>query len=97
MRRLSAPTPNIRFREARERLGLTPDEVAKRIGANAPSIWDIESFADELTTCYSPKEVASFCRALEIVPADLFGAHTESSVSQVELFAEFAASVSHGV
>jgi hypothetical protein len=79
---LSAPTPNVRFREARERLGRSPDELEKRIGIN---IWDIEAFEDELTCCYSPKEVASFCRALEIVPADLFGAHTGSSVSESDL------------
>ena len=71
--------PHERFRAARERLGLSQDELAHRIGINAPSIWHVECFEGELTSCYSPKEVATYCRALEISPAGLFGQSGEPS------------------
>lgn len=64
--------PNIRFREARERLGLSPDEAASRSGLSDSEIWDIEAIADELTSCYSPKEVQQFCQALQLRPIELF-------------------------
>ena len=72
-------SPQERFRVARERLGLSQDELANRIGINAPSIWDVECIEGELTECYSPKEVVSYCKALEIGPAELFGKSDEPS------------------
>lgn len=65
-------SPHIRFREARERLGLSPDEVAKQTGVSGAEIWDIEAFENELTSCHSPRSV-QFCRILRVQPVDLFG------------------------
>jgi transcriptional regulator with XRE-family HTH domain len=65
--------PNIRFREARERLGLSPDEVAKQCGISSAEIWDIEAYENELTSCHSPRSVQLFCRILQVRPTDLFG------------------------
>ena len=78
--------PNIRFRQARERAGLSPDEFAARIAVNSPSVWDIECIDGELTSCYSPREVQEFCRVLGIRPIELFAdSISEPPVSSDEL------------
>jgi transcriptional regulator with XRE-family HTH domain len=72
-------SPNaVRFREARERVGLSPDEAAARMGISVPSLWDIECMDDELTI-YSPNEIRGFCQVLGISPRELF------AVESVEL------------
>lgn len=38
-----------RFKQARERAGLSIDQVAKHVGMESASIWDIESDAEELS------------------------------------------------
>ena len=82
---MKATIPRLRFQEARERIGLTPDEVASRSGVSA-NVWDIEAFDDELTCCHSPKQVQQLCRVLGIQPVELFGAEiSESPVSANEL------------
>jgi transcriptional regulator with XRE-family HTH domain len=78
--------PHTRFREARERLGLSPDEVAAQCGISDAGIWDIEAIEGDLTACYSPSEVQQFCRLLRIHPSELFGERiSESAVSPEEL------------
>src|SRR6266404_1158391 len=57
-----------RFRELRERAGLSHDEAAKRMGVSSACIWDIESFEGELASCYSPYEVRHFCEVLGVRP-----------------------------
>ncbi len=50
------------------------------------SVWDIEAFEDELTTCYSPVQVRDFCRVLQAQPAELLAVNTsEPPVSAQEL------------
>ena len=72
--RMAMDTPaNIRFREARERVGLTQEEVAVQSGFPQANILDIESFDNDLTSGYSPRQLQNFCRVLRIHPADLFG------------------------
>jgi hypothetical protein len=56
------------------------------MGISSPSVWDIESFEDELTSCYSPSEVRRFCEAMGTRPRDLFSVSTtEPAVSASEL------------
>ena len=56
------------------------------MGVSSASVWDIESFEDELSSCYSPSEVQRFSRVLGIRPVELFGAESSGSpVSAVEL------------
>jgi len=64
--------PHIRFQEARERLGLSPDELAARSGVSDAGVWDIEACEGDLTCCYSPSDVRKFCRVLGIRPIELF-------------------------
>ena len=74
-----------RFRELRERAGLTENEAGQRMDV---SVWDIEAAEDELTSCHSPVEVAKFCRILGARPSELFGITTsEPAVSAEELIA----------
>lgn len=83
---MKAVAPHLRFREARERLGLSPDEVAARSGVTDAGIWDIEAFEGDLTCCYSPRDVQQFCRVLGIRPVELFGAGiSEPPISPKEL------------
>src|SRR5947207_613223 len=79
-------SPALRFREFRERAGLSHDEAARQLGISSPSVWDIESCEDELSSCYSPRELQQFARVLGIRPAEFFGSQiSEPSVSAVEL------------
>jgi transcriptional regulator with XRE-family HTH domain len=71
--------PNaVRFREARERAGLSPDEAAARMGISSASLWDIECIDDELTI-YPPAEVQRFCQVLRISPRELFGIELQAA------------------
>jgi transcriptional regulator with XRE-family HTH domain len=63
---MAATSPHIRFRKARERASLSQEEVASQTGISFESIWDIESFEGELSSCYSPKEVQQLCGVLGI-------------------------------
>ena len=83
---MNAVAPHVRFREARERLGLSPDEVAAQSGVSDAGVWDIEACEGDLTCCYSPRDVQKFCRVLGIRPVELFGGEiSESPVSADEL------------
>jgi transcriptional regulator with XRE-family HTH domain len=79
-------SPKARFREFRERAGLSPDEAAQRMGISAPSVWDIECFEDDLSSCYTPMEIQQFCRVLGIRLIDLFGVEpSETALSASDL------------
>lgn len=69
---MTASAPHYRFREARERLGLSHEDVAQRCGVSTPCVWDIESYADELTTCYSAVDIRRFGKVLQIRPGEFF-------------------------
>ncbi len=82
----AAASPHFRFREFRERAGLSHDEAARLMGISSPSVWDIESDGDELSNCYSASQVQQFCRVLGIRPGELFEVETvESPVSAAGL------------
>ena len=83
------PVPySARFREARERAGLSRDDAAARMDIPADCIWDIETRADELCTSYSPADIQRFCQVLAIRPADLFLIQpTEPPITAQELAA----------
>src|SRR3954453_18484844 len=79
-------SPEFRFREFRERVGLSHEEAARQMGISTPSVWDIENCNDEISDCYSPSQVRQFCRVLGVRPHELFAIETtESPVSAVEL------------
>jgi len=81
--------PHLRFQKARERQGLSHDQLAIATdlpGFGSSAIWDIEEFEDDLTTCHSPSDLRKYCRVLKIKPADLFGAElAEPPVTPEEL------------
>ena len=75
-----------RFREIRERAGLTRDEVANTLLISGPSVWDIETHDDELSSCYSPRQVQKLCQVLRVRPTELLGIETTGSpISATEL------------
>jgi len=61
-----------RIKEARERAGLSIDEVAVRSGINWNSIYDLETYEGDLCAGYSPNEVQQLCQAIGIRPIDVF-------------------------
>lgn len=83
---MTTTAPHIRLREARERMGLSHEEVAARSGISTPSIWDLESFEGELTCLYSPRDIHLLCSIVGTRPIDLFSdGFSESRVSPPEL------------
>ena len=77
---------SVRFRELRERAGLSPDDAAKLMGLSAACVWDIETHPGEITSCYSPKQAGRFCKVLGVHPRELFSIEiTEPPVSAEEL------------
>jgi len=83
---MARDAPHLRFREARERLGLSPEEVATQSGVRDACVWDMEECKGDLTCCYSPSDVQRFCRVLRIHPSELFGERiSEPAVSPDEL------------
>ena len=78
-----------RFRELRERAGLSLDGAAREMGV---SPFHIETDDAEFTCSYSPRQAQRFCRVLRARPAELFGvASTQSAVSAVELVSRIQA------
>ena len=75
---MNAIAPRFCFRQARERVGLAPDELAKRCEIPPSCVYDIEAFDDELTSSYSPRDIHKFCRILGISPKELFGVETSA-------------------
>ena len=83
---MNTVAPHTRFREARERLGLSPDEVAAQSGVSDAGVSDIEKCKGDRTCYYSPRDVQKFCRVLGIRPVELFGEEiSEPAVSADEL------------
>lgn len=75
-----------RFKQARERAGLSIEEVAERTGLSKPCIWDIECCPDELMSVYSLSDVCRFAVIFGISASDLLGTSTtEDPVSAAEL------------
>jgi hypothetical protein len=75
-----------RFQQARERLGLSCDELAKKLGIPMPCVRDIEMHSDELSSVYSPSEIKRFCDVLGLHPVELLGIETrETPIGPEEL------------
>jgi transcriptional regulator with XRE-family HTH domain len=78
--------PHIRFREARERAGLSAEEVAASVGLHRLDVWEIEGLDGDLTCCHSPRQIQKFCQILRIRPVDLFAdSISEPAVSATDL------------
>jgi hypothetical protein len=85
---MTVTPPHVRFREARERIGLNEWDLAldSGVGVGSPAIYDIETYEGDLTCCYSPIEVQKFCRVLGIRPIELFAdGISEPPISAEEL------------
>jgi DNA-binding XRE family transcriptional regulator len=67
-----------RFREARERAGLSIAETARRAGISEACVWDLETDDNELTCAYSPADLQRFAAILNIRPAELLGVEMRS-------------------
>jgi hypothetical protein len=75
-----------RFREFRERAGLSEDEASWQMGISPSCLWDIESYEGDLPRCYSPIELRKFCQVLGIRSHELFGVdNIEPPISSAEL------------
>jgi|SRR5579872_1832880 len=82
----SKTASSIRFREARERMKLSPEEAARRLCVSSSSLFQIESDDDELASVHSAGDIQRFCQVLGIRPCDLFGIQSAAKpVSFVEL------------
>lgn len=75
-----------RFREARERAGLSVAEVAERAGVSDAAVWDLESYDDEMVTACSVADLRRFAGVLSVAPRELLGVEAhDAPVSAAEL------------
>jgi transcriptional regulator with XRE-family HTH domain len=78
---MGSPNSNAsRFREAREQAGLTVFDVAERTGLSDASVFDLESFDDELTMVYGPSDLVRIGAVLGVSPLNLLGLVPQSGV-----------------
>jgi transcriptional regulator with XRE-family HTH domain len=83
---MKVSSPHLRFRKARESARLSISELADASGFSSASIYDIEQYESDLTSCYSPAELKKLCTPLRIKSSDLFGDPlSEPSVSAEDL------------
>ncbi len=71
-----ATSTGARFHMYRERAGISENEVAREMGISSFGVYDIENYND-LSSCYSPRQVKAFCRVVGIHPYELFGVEIE--------------------
>src|SRR5215470_11446748 len=73
-----------RFEQARERLGLTLDDVADRLGVANTEYWDIEFHHDEAFSCFSVVELRRIATILD-TPLEilLFGSDFERPTDRI--------------
>ena len=57
--------------QARERLGLNPQELGEAIGIS--HTWDLEAYEDEISMMLSLAELSRLCEVLKLTPYDLLG------------------------
>ncbi len=60
-----------RMRAARERLGLTPEEVASKMGLSAPWYYDLEAYPDEVFSTVSLAHLQVLGQTLGLEPATI--------------------------
>src|SRR3954470_22854729 len=66
---MGSPSENIRV--ARERAGLQPEDVARAVGLNKPSYYDVEGSDDEVTGNISMAILAAIARFLGTTPVEV--------------------------
>ena len=62
--------PNKIITQARERLGLSPQELGEAIGIS--HTWDLEAYEDDFSLTLSLTEVSRLCEVLHLTPSELF-------------------------
>jgi transcriptional regulator with XRE-family HTH domain len=70
---LDVGSPQSALRIARERAGLTQEQVATLAGISPAAYWDLELCSDDLTTAVSIRTLARVCQAVAIDLHRLFG------------------------
>jgi transcriptional regulator with XRE-family HTH domain len=62
-----------RFRAARTQAGLSIAQTATRTGVSEASVWDLETYDDELMTTCSPARLLRFAEVFGVAPGELLG------------------------
>src|SRR5690606_15442075 len=75
----SPPPYATRLREARERAGLTLQELSERTGLSYDRLFDVESYDDELWSTMSVADVAALAGALALSPRELVAPDGEAA------------------
>ncbi len=60
-----------RIAAAREKVGLSANDVAERVGLSVQSYWDLETNDDEAFMAVSLREIVLLSRVLRVSPCDL--------------------------
>ncbi len=84
------PPVAARVRQARERLGLSVDQVMERLGMSGTEYQDVETHDDEVFTSLSVKEIAALAGMFKMSVSEmLFGSQTAGQATPVP-YAEIA-------
>jgi transcriptional regulator with XRE-family HTH domain len=71
-----------RLRGARERLGLTPEEVASKMGLSAPWYYDLEAYPDEVSSTMSLAHLKILGQTLGLEPVTILVGDTTSPTAR---------------
>ncbi len=71
------------MRAARERLALTPEEVAKQIGLSVNWYHDLEAYPDEIFTTMSLAHLKSLGQALQMEPLTILTGEAAASTARL--------------
>jgi transcriptional regulator with XRE-family HTH domain len=71
-----------RLREARQRLGLTPEDVASRMGLSAPWYYDLEAYPNDVVSTVSLAHLLVLGQTLGLEPVTILVVDTTSSTDR---------------
>ena len=60
---MAKTAPHLRFSEARERRGLSPEQFAALCSLYPIDVWEIEGVEGDLEACFTPKQLQKFSEA----------------------------------
>ncbi|HEY2900591.1 MAG TPA: helix-turn-helix transcriptional regulator [Polyangia bacterium] len=81
---MTQQAPSDRLRAARERLVLTPEEVANQIGLSANWYYDLEAYPDEIVSTVSLAHLRLLGQALQLEPATILTGEAAPSTAHLE-------------
>jgi len=90
---VSLPPIAGRIAAARQRVGLSHEEMASRLGISVPSYWDLEAYNSEVFGCISLAQLETLAGLLGIAPRALVSRDVDPPVATTVSLDEVASSI----